>query len=239
MDNAMVAQRLSDGLRLPRPPIALAFADAPPDGIAQFSGEVPSACTFWIRAESQVFYASARDHENCPVGAMTMGFEMHKGLESNVMQLVGMMVGNGYLTSEELPSMPRDARPKSGIVYGPLAQFPLRPDVILMWLAPEQAMVYNEATGSACWAEGMLAAQFGRPSCAAIPVAIEQGRPITSLGCVGMRTFTGIPAGLMLAVMPGAQADRFVDALDDMLRANSEMETFYRGHQERFAVGPG
>ncbi|MGH4017992.1 MAG: DUF169 domain-containing protein [Pseudonocardiaceae bacterium] len=238
MEHALLAETLSDGLRLPRPPIALAFVDTPPDGIAEFSGEVPSACTFWIRAESGVFHASAQAHHNCPVGAMTMGFEMSEALESNLMQVVGMMVGDGYIAPDEPPSIPRDERPKSGVVYGPLAQFPVRPDVILMWLLPEQAMVYNEAAGSARWVTDMPATQFGRPTCAAIPAAIEQGRPTLSLGCIGMRTFTGIPGELMLAAVPGAQADRFVDALHDTLRANREMEAFYRGQQERFAAAP-
>lgn len=224
MDHASLAETLSDGLHLPRPPIALAFVDTPPDGIAELSGEVPSACTFWIRAESGVFYASAKAHHNCPIGAMTMGFEIPEALEGTLMQLVGMI--------------PRDCRSKSGIVYGALARWPVMPDVILMWLLPEQAMVYNEATGSARWAKEMPSTQFGRPTCAAIPAAIEQGRPTMSLGCIGMRTLTGVPSDLMLAAVPGAQADRFVDALHDTMRANREMQAFYRAHQARFAAAP-
>ncbi|CAN5268752.1 hypothetical protein BH20ACT9_BH20ACT9_15320 [soil metagenome] len=106
-----------------------------------------------------------------------------------------------------------------------------------MWVPPEQAMVYNEAAGSARWAEEMPATMFGRPSCAALPVAIGEQRPTMSLGCIGMRTFTGVSSELMLGAVPGAEAEHFVDALQTTVRANREIEAYYLHRQARFADG--
>ena len=33
----------------------------------------------------------------------------------------------------------------AGIVYGPLGELPIEPDLILLWLTPRQAMFYSEA----------------------------------------------------------------------------------------------
>jgi len=237
MDHTKLSERLGERLGLQRPLVALAFVDGPPEGIEEFAGEAPSACSFWPRAETSVFYAPAQAHFNCPIGAMTMGFEMPEGIKSNLMELVEKMVGDGYIAEDEPPSIPSDQRRKAGIVYGPLARFPLHPDVILTWVTLEQAMLYNEAAGSVRWAQEMTATVFGRPTCAALPAALRQSRPTMSLGCIGMRTFTGIPGQLMLAAVPGAEAERFVDALQTTLSANRDMESFYRRHLAQFPDG--
>jgi uncharacterized protein (DUF169 family) len=71
--------RLADGLRtkleLDTPPIAISFVQAPPPGVPTTEAVVPSACTFWRRAEQGVFYAPASAHLNCAIGAMVMGFD--------------------------------------------------------------------------------------------------------------------------------------------------------------------
>ena len=88
-------------------------------------------------------------------------------------------------------------------------EFPGEPDVVLMWLSPEQAMLYNEAGGSATWSAEMASNLFGRPTCAALPAAINQSRPTMSLGCIGMRTFTGAPADAMVGAVPASKIEEF------------------------------
>ena len=131
--------------------------------------------------------------------------------------------------------IPHVGEPHGGIVYGPLADFPLEPDLILLWLSPEQAMLYNEAAGSATWSKEMAPSLFGRPTCAALPAAMEGSRPTMSLGCIGMRTFTGAPADAMVAAIPSADAERFVEALERTAAANALMASFYENHKAQFA----
>ncbi len=57
-----------------------------------------------------------------------------------------------------------------------------------------------------------------------------------SLGCIGMRTFTGIPADLMLGVVPAGEAAAFLEAIDRAAGANEAMRPFYEGRQAQFAA---
>jgi uncharacterized protein (DUF169 family) len=213
-----VAQQLTHKLELDKPPIALAFVASKPDGIDDFDGAVPSACSFWPRAQSATFYASAEQHHNCPVGAMTMGFDLPDEVRDGLMGIVQKMCADDYLVESEAGAIPHVEEPH----------------VILLWLSPRQAMLYNEAAGSATWSSSMTPSLFGRPTCAALPAAMNAARPTMSLGCIGMRTFTGAPADAMVAAIAGADADRFVEALDRTAAANAVMLSFYESHKAQF-----
>ncbi len=146
-----VALDLTAKLELDSPPIALAFVTAPPAGVESFEDEVPSACSFWIRAQSGVFYSPAEKHFNCPIGAMTMGFEMPPAVQEQLGGLVEKMCTCEYIGADEPAQIPSVKGEKSGIVYGPLQDFPLAPDLVLMWLSPRQAMFDSEAVGKNRW----------------------------------------------------------------------------------------
>jgi uncharacterized protein (DUF169 family) len=234
MDKQDMSDQLTDKLKLERPPIAIAFVQEKPDGVKAFEGQVPSACTFWPQAEHETFYATAEQHFNCPVGAMTMGFELPDSVRDGLMGLVQRMCADDYLSESEPGSIPTVGTEKGGIVYGPLADFPVEPDAVLMWLSPEQAMLYNEAAGSATWSAEMASNVFGRPTCAALPAAINQSRPTMSLGCIGMRTFTGAPADAMVGAVPASKTEEFVRALDRAAASNKVMQEFYEDRKAQF-----
>lgn len=234
MEKQALADKLTDKLKLQRPPIGIAFVQEQPNGVKPFKGQVPSACTFWPKAEHETFYATAEQHFNCPVGAMTMGFELPDSVREGLMGLVQQMCADNYLSESEPASIPTVAKKKGGIVYGRLADFPGEPDVVLMWLSPEQAMLYNEAGGSATWSAEMASNLFGRPTCAALPAAINQSRPTMSLGCIGMRTFTGAPADAMVGAVPASKIEEFARALDRTIASNKVMQEFYEGHKAQF-----
>jgi uncharacterized protein (DUF169 family) len=231
-----VSERISSGLQLTSPPIALSFIEEPPAGMTEFEGQVPSACTFWRKAESDVFYAAAEKHFNCPIGAMTMGFEMPQEVQQQLMGLVQMMTGCGYITPEEAAKIPSINKPKKGIVYGPLKDFPVKPDLVLMWLTPRQAMLFSETAGTCRWTEDIPTAAFGRPACAALPVSFAASQPALSLGCTGMRTFTDISEDRLLAVMPEDKIEEFLGALEANLNANAAMRAFYEDHKGKFVA---
>jgi uncharacterized protein (DUF169 family) len=235
MDNSTAASQLQSRLGLASAPIALAFVSAAPAGAKAFSGKVPSACTFWRLAEREVFYASAEDHFNCPIGVMTMGFVMPKEKMDELMGLVGEMCRIGYLGETEPSGIPSVTRPKSGIVYGPLAAFPVEPDLVLCWLTPYQAMLLSEAAGTSDWAGVRGALATGRPACAALPLALNENRATMSFGCIGMRTFTDVSQGMMLAALPPEAMRRLGESLPIVLEANDKMEEFYQGRKALFA----
>ncbi len=230
MDRAGTAQQLSALLSLRHPPIALAFVKDAPDGIAPPSSPVPSACTFWRQAEHGTFYAAADQHFNCPVGAMVMGFELPAAVNEQLGGLVQSMCEARYLSMDEAAKIPSVAKHSAGIVYGPLSEFPLDPDVVVMWVDVAQAMLYSEAAGRAAWTSAPMEVS-GRPGCAALPIALQSNLPGMSLGCAGMRTFTEIGDDMNLAVLPGSALATFLDDLARTVESNNAMRSFYSAHK--------
>jgi uncharacterized protein (DUF169 family) len=225
MQRPDIAGLITSLLELEIPPVALTFVDEPPPGVPA-GGPVPSSCAFWREAERGVFFAPARDHFNCPVGAMVMGFDLPEDVTAQLGGLVETMCDHNYISPEEAAHIPSVQRTSAGIVYGPLADLPAEPDVVLLWASPEQAMLVNESGGGAQWSSTPNRVG-GRPACAALPLAMAGSRPALSFGCAGMRTFTGMPSDRMLVAVPGEGLAAFVDALAATVEANRTMHAFY------------
>lgn len=229
MNSTDIAARLTGALALDIAPVALTFLDVPPAGVASIQVAKPSACSFWREAEKGVFFASAESHFHCPVGAMVMGFDLPAEVSAELMGLVGTMTKCGYIDADEPGRIPTRAKKGAkGVLYGPLAEFQVPADAVLLWLTPAQAMVVSEALGGAVWGGSTAANVFGRPACGAIPQAINDARVALSLGCMGMRTFTGIGAERMLVVVPGSKVDEFATEVARLSAVNGVMADFYR-----------
>jgi uncharacterized protein (DUF169 family) len=222
---------LVSSLSLDTPPVGLRFVEEAPAGVALFEGEVPSACTFWRRAEQGLLYADAPAHFNCLIGTYTMGLPMPKEKELELMALIGQMGENEYFDAAEVPYVPTDGNAKTGIVYGPLGDFDEAPDAALVWLTPYQSMLLQEATGAARWTDQPGIPTFGRPSCAAIPAAIQRGSATQSLGCMGMRVFTEVAQDRLLGVLPRQQLADLPAALQRVANSNEKMTQHYRGQK--------
>ena len=229
-----LAKALTDSLSLDPVPVALTIVDGAPEGVAVATRAVPSSCALWREAEKGVFYAGGTEHFNCAVGSMVMGFDLPENVQQELGGLVQSMCDAQYLQIEEVAKIPSIQKKGAGVVYGPLADFPLDPDLVLMWLTPAQAMIYNEATGNASWTSSP-ATVSGRPGCTALPLALSSGEPGMAFGCIGMRTFTEIPDDRVLAVLPGGKVAEFVEALQATVTANAGMKAFYEGHKAQFA----
>lgn len=228
------AHRLVSLLGLADHPIALAWAEEAPPGVLETTEDVPSLCTLWRRAEEGVFYAPASKQLGCPVGGMIMGFELDEFRQEQLGSIVGFMSGCGYLRPEEASRIPTANRRAAGIVYGPLGGFPLQPDLVLAWVKPQQAMLCGEAVGGCRWTETDPTAIWGRPACAALPIALNHSRATLSLGCMGMREFTQVADDKSLLVIPGAKVADFIQALTTAVEANRQMREFYQQHRSHF-----
>ncbi|HET9050995.1 MAG TPA: DUF169 domain-containing protein [Candidatus Dormibacteraeota bacterium] len=235
MNHRELADSLISVLGLDRPPVALSFTDARPADVEVPEAAVPSACTFWRRAEHGVFYAPADRHFNCAVGAMTMGFELPAEVEQTLMGLASQMTDLCYIEGDEAARLPSTGRRSAGILYGPLAEFPIAPDAILLWLNARQAMLFNEAAGSVQWTGAVPTPLLGRPSCAALPVALATAGVTLSLGCAGMRTYTAVADDRILAVCPGGLLPELGARLARAAQANVAMDGFYASRLAEFA----
>jgi uncharacterized protein (DUF169 family) len=236
MSSTDTARQLQADLGLRYPPIALTFFDVAPEGVAGPSGPAPSACSFWRAAEQGTFYATAQDHYQCPVGSMVMGFELPEDIQQRLGEVVGGMCERQYLSGDEPPKIPVVKTAHAGILYGPLADATSTPDVVLLWVTPRQAMLCNEAMGTADWTAG-YPVTTGRPGCAALPLAMAEGAPSLSFGCAGMRTFTGIGDDYMLVAVPGTALATLAEAISAVVSVNSQMISYYEEDQRRVSGG--
>ncbi len=223
---AETAARLQSALDLDYPPVAVARVDSQPAGVEAWAKAEPSACAFWRRAEQQVFFADADSHMGCPIGALVMGFDLPEPKQEELMSLIGNMCAVAYLQEDEVDRIPRFIPGPQGAVYGPLAEFPLEPDNVILWVTPKQTMYLEESLGGTLWT-GQQNAVFGRPACGVLPTATLRGEASLSLGCIGMRTFTEIPDAYSLATLPPAALAGLGEQLDDTLAANATMEAAY------------
>ena len=220
------AALLQQGLHLDLPPVAIAHVDRPPQGVPGLQQAGSSACSYWRRAEQGLFYASAADHFNCPIGAMGMGFALPDDVNKDLMGTVTTMFGMDYIRPEEIEFIPKFAKQTAGILYGPLAGFPVAPDAVVVWPTPAQAMLLQEWSRGAAWAKEPQGFVYGRPGCGAVAAAAVNNSPAMSLGCTGMRTFTEVPDDRCLAVIPGASLGNLQE-LQKVLSANEQMKGIY------------
>jgi uncharacterized protein (DUF169 family) len=214
------------------PPVGIAFASAPPEGVPRSPEPAPSTCTFWRRGQTGVFYATADDHANCAIGLMTMGFPLSPEQEAQAQSLVGTMASLHYFDPAEVQHLPGIRKPHQVIVYGPLAQLPIDPDQVVLLLDPYQVMLASEALGRVAWAETSQLGAFGRPACGALPKSEQLGSATLSLGCIGARAYTDLPANEMLLVVPAAQLEAAADALGSVLEANQKLAAFHAGQRQ-------
>ena len=223
----MPQSSLTDLLHLTSPPVAIAFVDDAPAGIAHVSASEPAGCGYWRRAAAgEVFFTIADDHKRCPVGAHTHNVPLSPAEHDELMGLVQTMVGLSYLKMTDVPLIPRRKTPLRVAVYAPLDAAPLPPDVVLVRGNAQQLMLLAEAAQAAGVAG--TGATMGRPTCAVLPEAINSGRTAASFGCIGNRVYTGAADTDAYFAIPGSQLNIVEETLAVIVRANQELETFHR-----------
>jgi len=227
-------ERLARDLGLERRPVAITSAATTPPGVPRFAGTVPSGCTFWrLASEGRTFYTVPSDHYNCAVGAYTHNIPLPPDREQELPDTLGFMTGIGYIRMEEVQGIPRLPATPAAVVYGPLGQTDVPPDVVLFAGPAARIMLLQEAAIRAG-----VAAQvnmLGRPTCMAVPAAIALGM-VASTGCVGNRVYTDLEAGELYAVVPGRDLERVADEITTIVDANARLQAYHAERRERLSA---
>ena len=214
-------------LSLTSSPVAIAFVDEVPVGVAHVSAVEPASCGYWRRAAAgEVFYTTANDHKNCPIGAHTHNVPLSSTEKADLMSLVETMVSLQYLKLEEVPLIQTRRTPLRVAVYSPLKASVIPPDVVLVRGNPRQLMLLAEAAQAA----GVAGAgpTMGRPTCAVVPEAINADRTASSFGCIGNRIYTEAADDEAYFAIPGGQLRAVEEKLTVIVHANSKLEEFHR-----------
>lgn len=201
---------LADGLRQSLgtgvPPIAITFHHAIPD-VERFDapmspaapdgrrGRVSAGCVFWMRSTGHTFTTVPEDHGNCSVGVLTHGMRSLEEVAGN--SDVAALLESGWVTMDAVPRIPTVRTKPAAVTYGPLAETPHDPDVVLLRLTARQMMVLSDAL------PGLRVE--GKPQCHIVAIAKESGEAAASVGCQLSRVRTGMANGEMTCALPAAQ----------------------------------
>ncbi len=216
-------------LNLSRRPVAVAFRADVPAAVEKFSGSEPAGCSFWrLAAEGRTFSTVPSDHYNCAVGSYTHNIPLPESRAQELPSILGTMTSLGYLKMEEVPGIPVLPETPKNILFAPLADTAVDPDVVVIVATPAKMMLLQEAALRAGVASTLPF--LARPTCMAIPAAMAQGM-VTSGGCIGNRVYTNIGDEELYAAIPGSALELVAKELETIASANATLAEHHRGRQ--------
>ena len=225
-----IEKGLSEVLGLVRRPVAVAFRDEPPPGTARFEGAVPSGCTFWrLAADGRRFYTLPDDHYNCPIGSYTHNLPLPRERARELDHTLSLMAEVGYIRVEEVPAIPHLAKSPGVVIYAPLGDTPVDPDVVLFAGRPGRVMLLQEAALRA--GVGAETPLLGRPTCMALPASLARG-VIASAGCIGNRVYTDLGEDEMYVTVPGKHLVRIAEEARVVAAANARLSDYHRERRQ-------
>jgi uncharacterized protein (DUF169 family) len=219
-DHRSMAVELASMLNLEHPPIAISFVDAPPAGVKKFAGSVPSSCTFWVNAFHDSFYTEAKDHFNCSIGAVTHGFKAPSEVTPDKAEDCRLMCEAGWLAPSDLNHIPQIGKKAPYVAYAPLHAAAFEPDIIMIMCQAEQAMLM---------ADTVPAQMQGKPTCAQLPIAMNQGKYTLGIGCAASRVRTGMKSGEVTFTIPANRFGEFIGQLRQRVDANRKVAVVAAG----------
>jgi uncharacterized protein (DUF169 family) len=231
-----LANELVTSLQLSLPPIAVSFCDAVPPNVSSFDGIVPAGCVFWQEAATRTFVTSTKDHELCAIGIHTHNMsEPSAAHPAELEAALQAMSGLDYVREEEVSAIPIVQRKVKHIVYGPLADFPVEPEVVLLFAHSQQGLIVSEAVARV---DKGVPPAMGRPACAVLPWALNTGSAAMSLGCCGARAYLdAMSDSVALWAIPAGKLEQYCEQITALARANNILTTFHKRRREDVESG--
>ncbi len=228
---------LVEALGLAVPPVAITFAAAAPQDVEAFgdpmpaptpdgrTGRVPAGCVFWTKAVDRTFSTVAEDHANCSVGSVTHGFATLDEVAGR--EDVAALLASGWVTPEMVPAIPVVHERPGAVVYGPLADTPVAPDVVLLRVDGRQLMVLSDAL------PGLRIE--GKPQCHIVAVAKEDGDVVASVGCMLSRMRTRLANTEMTCAVPARRLAEVVERVAATAACDRTVARYASEDARRFA----
>jgi uncharacterized protein (DUF169 family) len=232
-----LAEALQSSLHPSAPPIAITFSDAPPPGVEPYdapmppptpdgrTGRVPAGCVFWMKGVERTFTTAPEDHGNCSVGSMTHGLAAMDEVAGRAD--IAALLDSGWITEDMIPEIPVVRDRPGAITYGPLADSPVDPDVVLVRLTAKSLMVLSDALPD-------LRIE-GKPQCHIVAAAKEEGEVVASVGCMLSRARTGMASGEVTCAIPASRLAEVVERVEATARADAAVASYAAEDARRFS----
>jgi uncharacterized protein (DUF169 family) len=233
---AALAERVVSALNPTAPPIAITFSASAPEGVPAFdepfvepasdgrTGRVAAGCVFWMKSTDRTFTTVAADHGNCSVGSLTHGLISME--EAAGRGDVAALLESGWVTMDVVPGIPVVTERPGAITYGPLAETPVEPDVVLLRLNPKALMVLSDAL------PGLRIE--GKPQCHIVAAAKEHGDVVASVGCMLSRVRTGMPNTDTTCAIPARRLAEVVERVEQTARTDAVVARYAGEDAARF-----
>ncbi len=232
---AKIAEILTDCLDLRQSPVAICFADSVPNGVGEHAGRVPAGCRFWEDAATATFATSAADHELCAIGVYTHHLQPSPAQQTDLMDALKVFGQLSYVREEDLPLIPVLQTQPEHVIYSPLADAQLPPDIVLLFVNANQTLILSEATQQV---ENQNAPAMGRPACAIVPQVMNTGRAALSLGCCGARAYLdSLDDNVAIFAIPGAKLEAYTARIEALAKANKVLSKFHQIRRREVSEG--
>ena len=235
-DYRTLANDFMSSLELSQPPIAISFCGAVPAGVPSFDRVVPAGCSFWQEAATRTFVTSAKDHELCAIGVHTHNLSPRSpSYPGELQEVLKAMSGLDYVREEEVAAIAVVRREVKYVLYGPLAESPLEPEVVLLFAHARQGLILSEAVARV---DRGLPPAMGRPACAIVPQVLNNGCAATSLGCCGARAYLdALSDSVALWAFPGSKLHQYGAEIVTLARANKTLTAYHARRREDVEAG--
>jgi uncharacterized protein (DUF169 family) len=230
-----LAAILTASLDLQQPPVALSFTDTVPGGVKMHAGRVPAGCSFWQEGAHTAFATIAADHSLCAIGVYTHNLQPSPAQQTDLVDALRVFGELDYVRPEDLPLIPVLQSQPGYVVYAPLADSPLQPDVVLLFVNANQTLVLSEATQQV---ENQNPPAMGRPACAIVPQVMNTGRAALSLGCCGARAYLDVLTDdVAVFAIPGVKLEAYARRIEAVAKANGILSNFHQIRRRDIAAG--
>src|ERR1700761_9339181 len=230
-----LAATLAASLDLQQAPVAISFADSLPAGVKRPAGRVPAGCRFWEDGAVAAFATSASDHSLCAIGVYTHNLRTSPVQQTDLMDALKVFGDLDYVRQEDLALIPVLASQPGYVVYAPLADSPLPPDVVLLFVNANQTLILSEATQQG---ENQKALSMAGQPCAIVPQVMNTGRAALSLGFCGARAYLdALTDDVAVFAIPGSKLEAYVRRIEALAKANGILSTFHQLRRKTIAAG--
>jgi uncharacterized protein (DUF169 family) len=134
---------------------------------------------------------------------------------------------------EEVPGIPRLPEPPGALIYAPLGDTPVDPDIVLVSGRPASLMRLLEAALRA----GLRSPTpfLARPTCMALPAALASG-VTASIGCIGNRVYTDLGDDELYVAVPGRDLARLASEAEIIAAANAALSDYHQARRRALAT---
>jgi uncharacterized protein (DUF169 family) len=211
------SEALTEVLALRKPPVAITYSDAPAAGAA--TGKCRACGALTQAAQGQVIDLTA-ENSACPGGSMYLGLAAQPAEHATALREFLIHGEKLFASPAAIHRMTAMAKVKppfgmaTHVIFAPLAQAKLRPDVVVFHCTPWQAArLVNLA-----WYENGLPMECdptGSSCRSIITYPLVTGKVNISLGDITARRSENVPEDELYVTLPWADLRAAVASLDD------------------------